>query len=76
MMKTIETTVTVTPEGSVTLHVPPDIQPGEYQVVMVIDEHPIVKEKRPPLKFPVDHYGPWPSHLSLRREDMYGEDGR
>lgn len=29
-----------------------------------------------PLNFPVDDLGPWPEGLSLRREDMYGDDGR
>lgn len=29
-----------------------------------------------PLDFPVDHVGHWPEHLSLRREDLYGDDGR
>ena len=28
------------------------------------------------LDFPVDNPGPWPEELSLRREDMYGDDGR
>lgn len=29
-----------------------------------------------PLDFPVDDLGPWPEGLSLRREDMYGDNGR
>ncbi len=29
-----------------------------------------------PLDFPVDHLGKWPEGLSLRREDMYDDDGR
>lgn len=28
------------------------------------------------LDFPVDHLGAWPEDLSLRREDMYGDNGR
>ena len=28
------------------------------------------------LDFPVDDLGPWPDGLSLRREEMYGDDGR
>jgi len=28
------------------------------------------------LDFPVDHLGKWPEDLSLRREDMYDDDGR
>lgn len=31
---------------------------------------------RAALDFPVDHVGGWPEGLSLRREDMYGDDGR
>lgn len=29
-----------------------------------------------PLDFPTDDLGSWPEDLSLRREDMYGDDGR
>ena len=29
-----------------------------------------------PLDFPVISVGKWPNNLSLRREDMYGDDGR
>lgn len=29
-----------------------------------------------PLDFPVVSVGEWPADLSLRREDMYGDDGR
>lgn len=29
-----------------------------------------------PLDFPVINVGKWPEDLSLRREDMYGDDGR
>jgi hypothetical protein len=32
--------------------------------------------KREPLDFPVISVGQWPEDLSLRREDMYGDDGR
>lgn len=28
------------------------------------------------LDFPVDHLGAWPAGLTLRREDLYGDDGR
>jgi hypothetical protein len=32
--------------------------------------------QRPPLEIPVFDLGPWPEDLSLRREDMYGDEGR
>lgn len=75
-MKTIETTATVTSDSTLIIRVTPDIKPGEHRVVLVIDERLTAEQARPPLKFPVDHYGPWPSDLSLRREDMYGDEGR
>jgi hypothetical protein len=75
-MRTIETTAVVTNEGNLTLQVPPDILPGEHRVVIVIEEQPARKEKRPPLDFPVMSVGAWPENLSLRREDMYDEWGR
>jgi len=31
---------------------------------------------RQPFDFPVISVGQWPEDLSLRREDMYGDDGR
>lgn len=80
-MKAIATTVIVTADGKITLQLPPDIAPGEHQVVLVIDEQSVppklvTKKERPPLNFPVHDVGPWPANLSLRREDMYDEWGR
>lgn len=80
-MKTITTIATVTADGKVTLQLPADIIPGEHQVVLVIDENLKTekletKKERSPLNFPVHDVGPWPANLSLRREDMYGDDGR
>ena len=40
-MRTIETTVEVTPEHRVTLELPPDLPPGRHRVVMVFDEQPL-----------------------------------
>ena len=35
---------------------------------------PLPEEKA--LDFPVDELGPWPEELDLRREALYGDDGR
>jgi hypothetical protein len=75
-MRTIETTATVTNDSKMTVQVPLDIPEGEHRVVVVIEEQPVKKEKRPPLDFPVDNWGPWPENLSFKREDMYDEWGR
>ena len=74
-MRTIETTAIVTNEGILTLHVPPDISPGEHRIVIVLEEQP-TRGERPLLDLPAHDYGPWPANLSLRREDMYDEWGR
>ena len=39
-MRTIQTRGTVSPEGKLTVALPPDITPGEHQVVIVIDDVP------------------------------------
>jgi len=75
-MRTIETTATVTRQGTVTVQVPPEIEPGDHRLVVVIDDGPLAAKPRLPLRFPVDDVGPWPEGLSLRREDMYDDWGR
>lgn len=37
---------------------------------------PVRKENRPPLDLPVIDVGPWPKDLTLRREELYGDDER
>ena len=73
-MKTIQTTAIISPEHQLTIQVPPDIQAGEYKIVLVLEAKP-AKKKRQPFKFPVDDYGSLLTELSLRREDMYGDFG-
>ena len=75
-MRTIETTATVAEDGTLSVRVPPDIQPGEHRVVVVIDEDALAQAEEPPEDIPVLDVGPWPENLSLRREDMYDDWGR
>ena len=75
-MRTIETTATVGPDGTLTARVPSDVPPGRHRVVVVIEEEPAKAAQREPFDFPVDDVGPWPEGLSLRREDMYEDWGR
>lgn len=75
-MKTIETTAIITPEDTVTVQLPPDIPPGEYRIVLVIDERPIVRGKRPSLKFSAYSVGLASEHMTFPREDIYGKRGR
>ena len=74
-MKTIETTGFVGTSGNLHLEVPTGLVSGTHRVVVIIDESIEPEPERPPLNLPV-HDVPWPEGLSLRREDMYGDDGR
>jgi hypothetical protein len=75
-MRTIETTATIMSDGTIIARGPAGLPPGEHQVVIVVEERPTVAPNRLLRDFPVIDIGPWPENLSLRREDMYGDDGR
>lgn len=76
-MRTIEATAIVTRDRKLRMPVPRDILPGEHRVVVVIDEQVSkAPQGAPALNLPLHDLGPWPSELSLRREDLYGDEGR
>jgi hypothetical protein len=75
-MRTIKTTVTIGSDRKLILQLPPDITPGKYHVVLIIEEQPMSLEKHSLLDFPVDDLGEWPEDLSLRREELYDDFGR
>ena len=75
-MTVINTRLIVTPEGTISTTTP--LAAGEYTARIEISEQP---GPQPPTDLdlddlPVHDLGPWPEGLSLRREDMYGDDGR
>jgi len=72
-VRTIETTATVGPDGTLTARVPPEVPPGQHRVVVVIEEEWRGEETTELFDFPAHNVGPWPEGLSLRREDMYGD---
>ena len=76
-MTVITTRITVSSDGTIssTLALPL----GEH--VANIEVRDLPARQLPTLPFdvdalPVHDLGPWPEWLSLRREDMYGDDGR
>lgn len=79
-MRTIETQVTVTQDGQLTVQIPaPAIPPGEHRAVLVIDEHVAaasVRVPKPPLALKVWKWESWPTGATFRREDLYEDDGR
>ena len=75
-MRSVETIATITPEGILSVAVPSDLPAGQHRVVLLIDEQPVPSYPTGLADFPVDDLGPWPAHLSLRREELYDERGR
>ena len=76
-MKTIETTTVIGDDRKLTLQLPPDVAPGEHRVVVVIDD--IAKEARKPWTMndlPAHDAGLVDPNFAMRREELYGDDGR
>ncbi|KYC43410.1 hypothetical protein WA1_11260 [Scytonema hofmannii PCC 7110] len=51
-MRSIETIANVSPDGKLTVQLPYDMPPGDYRVVVAIDEAPMIDEfplESPPL---------------------------
>jgi hypothetical protein len=74
-MRTIKTTVTIGVDRKLILQLPPDITPGNYHIVLIIEEQPVAIEKHSLPDFPIIDIGEWPEDLSLRREDLYDDFG-
>lgn len=74
-MLTVKTRVRVV-DGRLEATLPAEIPSGDHEAVIVIDAaEPAARPKFDMANFPV-HDGPWDDTISLRREDMYGDDGR
>ena len=54
---------------------PGAVPPGEHEVTITI-ARPQGTRKRPRVADLPTHDVPWDGSVSLRREDMYGDDGR
>jgi hypothetical protein len=78
-MITIEAKVIVAEDGKIALeevNAPPQVKPGAHEAIIVIDGQVVGAKRRMPITFSAHDTGPWPDNLSLRREDIYGDDGR
>lgn len=56
--------------GVLIMQLPPDVSPGEHQVVLVIDEPAIQTSDRLPLKFSAYPVGLASEDFTARREDL------
>lgn len=75
-MKTIECSVVVDANRKAVLQFPLEITPGEHQLVVMVEEQSASAVTDPLQGLPTVSGGSWLQGLSLRREDMYGDDGR
>ena len=78
-MAEIRTRVLVGPDHSISGTAPAAVPPGEHEVTIIVASR--AARPRPGEPFdvetlPTHDLGPWPKALSLRREDIYDEDGR
>ena len=77
-MTVVTTRIIVAPDHTISGTAPDSIPPGEH---IALIQAPGPARQLPTLPFDVDalplrDLGPWPEGLSLRREDLYGDDGR
>ena len=75
-MKTIETQAHVSSSGTLVAQLPANILPGEHYVILVIDEKPLKKDRKQALHFPLHGGGGYLDLPILRRENLYGAEGR
>ncbi len=75
-MTAIKARIRVADDHSISGTAPDGVPPGEHEVAITV---PIAHEPKRPRRSVRDlpvHYGPWDDSISLRREDLYGDDGR
>jgi hypothetical protein len=78
-MTEIRARVLVGPDHRISGTAPAGVPPGEHEVTIIVTLPPTEQRHREPFDvdgLPTHDLGPWPEGLSLRREDLYDEDGR
>jgi hypothetical protein len=70
-MPVVHATIRVAEDGSISGKAPRELPPGEYQAPIAVPER-----KRKSLDLPLHDSGPWPEGFTVRREEIYGDDGR
>jgi hypothetical protein len=78
-MNEIRTRVRVGPDHRISGTAPDEVPPGEHEVTIAVPDRAALAPADGPLQdkdLPRHDLGPWPQALSLRREDIYGDDGR
>jgi hypothetical protein len=78
-MAETRTRVLVGPDRRISGTAPANVLPGEHEVTITLAPSPTRQRPSEPFDvdaLPTDDLGRWPEGLSLRREELYDEDGR
>lgn len=76
-MKTLETTAVVGHDHKLTLQLPPEIAPGRHHIVLVIDESQNkAGQTWTTADWPIHDAGLVDPSFTMRREELYGDNGR
>ena len=78
-MTVITARITVAADGTISGHAPGQVPAGEHEARITVADRSARQLPNEPFgvnDLPTHDLGPWPSGLSLRREDLYGDDGR
>ncbi len=77
-MKTIQTVVAVEANGKVSIYIPllPELRPGEHAATLLIEENGKSTGISQPLVLSRYAVGLKQPESALRREELYGDDGR
>ncbi len=77
-MKTIQTVVAVEANGKVSIHIPllPELRPGEHAATLLIEENGKAAIVSKPLVLSRYAVGLKQPESALRRDELYGDDGR
>lgn len=74
-MKTIDTTIEVDDQRKATIQLPADVKPGTYRAVLIVESWEPARAADS-MTFSNHDVGPWPEGFTVRREEIYGDDGR
>lgn len=81
-MRAVEAVLKVSPDGSAVVNTEKPLRPGLHKIMIITDEAAILegnqprKEKKHLLDLKSIHVEGWPRNSTLRREDIYDDDGR
>lgn len=74
-MNEIRTRIRVGPDHTISGIAPAELPPGEHVAVVTISAPPTPEKRSRVADLPI-HDIPWDGSISLRRADLYGDDGR